>query len=182
MLHRLEACPAHELLAQELAENPQILRDLRESVERGDWPPSYTEHPVVRSAPAGTVLPLAVYLDGVPFSKSDGFLAFWVYNLLTMRRHLVAVLRKSFACTCGCKRWCSLHPIFSFLHWTLAALAHGAFPQTRHDGGAWRREDAHRAAAAGAPLPKAAAVALKGDWAEFALALGFPTWSHAAHP
>lgn len=182
VVHRLEAVPAHEALAEELAADPDVLPRLQASVARRDWPQSYTEHPVVREAPPGSVLPLALYLDGVPFSKSDGFLAFWVYNLLTMQRHLVAVLRKSFACTCGCKRWCSLHPIFLFLRWTLSALARGEYPAGRHDGTPWRAEDAKRAEAAGRPLPRGVVVALKGDWAEFALTLGFPTWAHNAHP
>jgi hypothetical protein len=182
VLHRLEAVPPHERLAAELQEDPGISARLRASIARGEWPPAYTDHPVVRAAAPGAVLPLALYLDGVPYSKSDGFLAFWVYNLLTMRRHLVAVLRKSFGCTCGCKRWCSLYPIFDFLRWSLTALACGRHPEGRHDGGPWRAEDAARAEVAGSPLTPGVVVALKGDWSEFALTLGFPTWAHAAHP
>ena len=106
-IHQLEVQPPHERLAEEARANPELSAKLREAMPETEWAENYTEHPVVKASPPGTVLPLALYLDGVPFTKHDGVLAFWVYNLLTFKRHLVAVVRKSEMCQCGCRRWCA---------------------------------------------------------------------------
>ena len=132
--------------------------------------------------PAGHCPALALYIDGVPYSRHDGFLGFWVYNLITWKRHLAVVLRKSQMCACGCRKWCSLWPVFRFLQWSLRALADGRWPAARHDAAPWAAEDATRAALAGSPLPRGALVLLKGDWSEVCLTLGVPTWSSTTHP
>ena len=58
-----------------------------------------------------------------------------MYNLLTMRRHLLAVLVRSEICRCGCKGWCGLHEVFSSIRRSLKSLADMEFPSRRHDGG-----------------------------------------------
>lgn len=179
--HRLETVPPHEALAAEVAETPGVLQQA--AATQAEWSQTYRDHPVVLAAPEGApVLPLALYIDGVPYSKRDGFLGFWVYNLITCKRHLVAILRKSQMCVCGCRRWCSLWPIFGFLHWSFAALAAGAFPAARHDGEPWTAADSDRSRQAGRPLVRGAVVLIKGDWSEFCLTLGFPTWQTNEHP
>jgi hypothetical protein len=40
----------------------------------------HTDHAVVSSTTA-TALPLALYIDGVPYSRSDSVLGFWVENM-----------------------------------------------------------------------------------------------------
>ena len=181
VVHQLEVVPPHESIHAEIERDPTLVEKVATSAD--EWSDAYKKHPVVMASAPRTVVPLALYIDGVPFTKHDSFLAFWVYNLITMERHLVAVIRKSCACACGCRRWCSIWPILDFLRWSLAALAAGTMPERRHDGAEWHSPtDDDRAWKAGAAITKGAVVMLKGDWSEFALTLGFPTWSSGAHP
>lgn len=180
---RLEVLPPHELVAEEVSKNPGLLDRVRRRAHEQEWAQAYSEHPAVLSAPAGaTVLPLALYVDGVPFTKKDSFIGIWVYNLLSMERKLAVVLRKSELCSCGCRKYCSLFEVFRFLRWSFEALATGRYPEGRHDSRPWDDEDAERIGLAGKPLPRGAVVLLKGDWAEFCLTFGFSTWSSAATP
>lgn len=131
-----------------------------------------------RSGGGRAVLPLALYLDGVPMTKRDGVLGIWMYNLVSMKRHLVAVLRKSSMCKCGCHGWDSLHAVWCFVHWSLRAMAAGRFPEKRHDNQAWKAADSQRGSLAGTPLAFCGMLLqIKGDWSEFASSLGFSNWA-----
>ena len=78
MVHRVEVVPPHEALAAEYAGSPSVMERLHQSIAANEWAASYNSHPVVLASPPGTVLPLALYIDGVPYSRHDGFLGFWV--------------------------------------------------------------------------------------------------------
>lgn len=147
------------------------------------WPPAYLEHPVTRSAGVGErVVLIALYTDGVPTTKRDGVIGFWVYSLLSMRRHLVAILRKSELCRCGCKGWDSMYGIFRMLLWSFSALGSGTWPTTGPFGEPFA-EGTDRCRNAGRPLPfKAALVQIKGVWMEFTSTLGFANWRTTAAP
>lgn len=182
-VHKTEVVPPHEALQIEVAADPSLLQRALTSAAGNEWSANYRKHPAVLAAPAGEgVLPLALYLDGVPYSKTDSFLGIWVYNLLSWKRHLVCVLRKSTMCHCGCRKWCSFWVVFQWLAWSFRALALGRNPAARHDDAPWESEDDHRAAAAGARIPRGAVCLLKGDWSEFCNTLGFPTWQTNEHP
>jgi hypothetical protein len=119
---------------------------------------------VVQSKLEGeAVYPFAIYLDGVPFQKRDGLLCFTAYNLITLERHLVVLLRKSEMCKCGCTGWCTLFPVWLFLADAVAALAAGV-------------------SSTGERLQKMCLLHIKGDWAEFAHSIGLPSWSSLLHP
>lgn len=182
VVHDVEVLPPHEILASEVEKDPGFLARVAAGAGQEEWP-QLAGHPAVLAAgPGEVVVPLALYVDGVPYTKADSFLAFWLYDLVTYKRHLVCVLRKSRICACGCKKWCSLWEIFRWLHWSFRALALGAHPAERHDGRPWELVDHVRASAAGTPLVRGALVLLKGDWAEFCLSFGFPTWSSTKDP
>ena len=101
---RFETCPLHESLAEEVAHTPTIAEEVRRKVEAHDWPPLYTHHPVVTSAPQGVpVVPYILYLDGAPYSTSDSLLGVFAYTVVTEVRHLVAAIRKRDLCKCGCR-------------------------------------------------------------------------------
>ena len=135
--------PPHEQLHAEVEANPQILDDLKKAVEQNDLAPIYFAHPVA-AASGNTAVPLAIYLDGVPFVKNDNVLGVWTVNLISGVRYLSAVCRKSKMCRCGCKYWCSLYAVLRWLCWSLAALADGKHPETRHDGSAFNDSDSRR--------------------------------------
>ena len=77
VVHELEAMPPHEAIAAEIAAKPDLRKELRET-PAGTWGPGYEKHPLVRASPPGTVFPLALYLDGVPYTRTDGFLGIWI--------------------------------------------------------------------------------------------------------
>ena len=179
-VHPTLATPPHEALAKEFVDKA-LLQDLRNSVVTKSWPPSYYAHPVVRGS-AEPVLPCCLYLDGVPFQKRDSFLGVFMYNLLTLHRHLVVVLRKSCLCKCGCGGWCSLWPVFDFIRWSMAAAAKGLHPEARHGGQAWGAADGLRRTKAGTPLGvKCCLLHVRADWVECAT-FGFPTWQSTSPP
>jgi hypothetical protein len=176
--------PPHESLQAEL-DHDAMLAKLQSCVyESSDWAPQYFSSSVVENAPPEVrrrMIPLSIYLDKVPYTTTDSFLGVFVCNLLSGMRHLSAIIRASDICPCGCRGWCSLFPIFLFLYWSLVALKLGIYPSTRHDreqfGEAWRMD------LAGVALPLAGVlIYIKGDWAEFAHSLGFPTWKHNTFP
>eukprot|EP00969_Alexandrium_andersonii_P132959 5879819-Alexandrium_andersonii.AAC.1 len=86
-------------------------------------------------------------------------------------------------CACGCRGWCTIWPVLQVISWSLRACRAGVHPATRWDGSAWGAADGFRAWSAGLPLScRAALIHLKGDWAEYAHTLGFPTGSSTRFP
>ena len=58
---------------------------------------NYDNHPVVQAARASgikaNVWPVALYWDGVAYTKNDSFMAFYVTDLLTSQKFLSFLLR-----------------------------------------------------------------------------------------
>ena len=91
-------------------------------------------------------------------------IGFFVYNLVSGRRHLAAVLRKSYICKCGCKGWCRIFPIVDMLHWPVGACAAGTWPRQHPSGRDWVDAEGGRKANGGLNLGyRAAVVYIKGD-------------------
>jgi hypothetical protein len=181
-VQEVKVLPPHESLNKEVVRDPGILDQIRPE----EWPPSHGEHQVVRANRGGRVVPLALYLDAAQYtSLGAAVVVFVVCNLVSGARHLAAVLKKRDFCRCGCRGWCSLRPVFTFLDWSFCALANGAYPATRPDGAPWDNSagDQRRRHLSGLPLElRGAIVQIKGDWAEFSHSLGFPTWRHTDFP
>ena len=155
--------------------------ELEQTLQTARLPSIYSSHPIVRGAAVGAlVLPFALYLDAVSFSREDSILGIWMFCVLTSQRFLLCSLRKSEACKCGCRSWCSLFPIFQMINWSLRSLARGVHPSSRHDGSPL---DGARASRANKPLTFHGAILfIKGDWCEYAHTLGFPDWNTTDHP
>lgn len=178
----LTCIPVHEALQQELEQEPDLPAQLESAIADGKLPPSYLQHPLVTSSD-DLVVPFCLYMDGVAYSQTDSVVAFWAYNMITTRRHLVCLVRKKAVCQCGCRGRDTFWPVLAWLHWSCKALYEGTFPTTRHDGVGWRASDSARAALAGKPMTKKAClIYLKGDWAEFCARFGFPTWNSNLRP
>ena len=180
--------PGHELMAMDLhmqgnlEKDARALQDLR--ADPNGLPPCYWEHPVVRDAAEDEIVfPVAIYLDGAPYSQTDSVIGWWLINLISGQRYLTSVLRKRNICKCGCKGWCTFWRFWSFLRWTLRSLATGRFPEVRDDGQAWDPLDKERALLAGSEFGyKGACLYLKADWAELASTAGFPAWNDGCRP
>ena len=184
--HSVPTLPPHEQIEGELVD-PTYRNRLRDAVANNELPPAYWAHPMVREtplgAPVGHPAPLALYLDAVPYSHTDSIIGFWLENILSTRRYLCCVLRKRTCCKCGCRGWCSFHAVFSFLAWSLGALARGVHPERRHDGNAWAPSDAKRELFSGVQMgTRAIVIYIKGDWAEYSNTLGLPAWTDSLRP
>ena len=100
-MYKLPVIPPYELLNQEMSECREQLDSLLAEARRDDLLPSiYTTHPVAVSS-SMKAHPIAIYLDGLPTTKTDGVLGAWVYFVNSNKRHLCAVIKKSLLCTCG---------------------------------------------------------------------------------
>ena len=125
----------HEQLSLHMDDRTSFL--VREAIHDDRLPPCYYDHPVVRAAPPGeVVVPIALYVDAVPYTLTDSVIGVWVEEWVTGRRHLVAALRKKRCCRCGRRGWCSLFPLFRMLAYSFRALATKQYPTSRHDGSA----------------------------------------------
>jgi len=166
-----------EALKRELRETREPERELARALEANELPPIYHNHPVVVGASEGEVVhPICLYTDGVAFTRTDSALGLWCYFALSGRRHLLSVLKKTEMCSCGCRGWCSMYPLWLATAWSLAAMAAGVNPSRRHDGQPFdASSDGNRIRDAGQPLGwKAACVFFKCDLAEHSHSMGFP--------
>jgi len=185
-LLQFQVAPAHESLAEEIVHDVSIVDALLERLREGTMPAQYSNHPVVRTAPAGTrVIPYTLYMDAAPYSKVDSVLGIFVYFEVSpnARRHLVASISKRKLCKCGCRGWCTLVNFLWCIRWMIEAGAEGIFPPCRHDQSPFGVGDETRDANAGAEMAaRFCLLWLKGDWSEYCGTLGFPQWSSVNHP
>jgi hypothetical protein len=170
--------PLHEQIAKSLSDNPGSLTKLAELKASGDLPRAYVEHPVVCANPNEPVIPIAMFMDAVPYTHTDSVLGCWGLNVLTNERFLFGVIRKRNLCRCGCKGWCTYNIVFQLAAWSFEALAKNVWPSERHTGDIWLPSDSKRASMAGQPLAHiCACMYVKGDWAEYAHTFGLPAWN-----
>ena len=177
----------HEALTSELEKNPPTQEAVKKARSEQEWHRSYATHPLKTDEPCDGFeqWPVALYVDGVRFTrqtavgKMDSFVGFSAYNLVTGKRILLALVRKSELCRCGCRGWCTLHVVFQFLHWSFEALVKGKRPALRHDGSEWPADDERSWPR---DLAKALLVLIKGDWAEFCGTFGLTNWASLYHP
>lgn len=176
----------HECLAEEVG-----VEAASAAPDRVDeWTATFENHPAVAQARAEgvPVYPVALYLDGVRYSRAisagrlRSFVGFSAYNLLTKKRHFLGFLLKHECCRCSCRGWCSLHPVMSYLAWSFHHAMLGTRPTRQYDGTPW--PDGHVLGERAAASPRMSArfilCQIKGDWSEFCT-LGFPNWqSHSA--
>jgi len=179
-VHSGHCIPLHEQVAEDLQKNVGCRERLSALLSERAFPPIYYDHPIVKAHPGENVLPLAIYLDAVPWSINDSVVGWWAMNLVTGKRYLWGVLRKEVACKCGCKGWDSLYAFHSLLVWFLEALADAQFPAVRHDGSAFTDAEQHRQERAGSRIRlRCCCIFVKGDWSEFSSSLGLPNWGDA---
>lgn len=181
-VEQIYAAAAHELLAQEVADNPQLHHQLEAWHSEDQLPQTYFSSPVV-ARHGNSVFPVVLYLDGVKFTRTDSVQGVFLYNLLSQRRFLVAAVRKGQLCRCGCRGYCTLFPVLLYIRWCLDAMATGRSPSNRHDNTPFFIEEAHRERNAGLDMNAIFMLLfVKGDWGEFGPTLSFPTLSHLYHP
>ena len=176
-VHKVDTVPAHESLEKEIRDTPDMAHRLELALQQELLPDCYYSHPVVVDAPVGVpVYPIAVYVDGLQYTRVDSVVAFYIYCPLTGRRHCPAVFRKADLCQCGCRGWRSMYPLLSQLHWSFLALARGKKPSLRHDNKPFDGVvDKVRASNGGQLLEfRACCLFLKADMMEYAPIFALP--------
>ena len=135
----------HDVLNSEfIASGPNTAEQVDDIVARSlEWGSYYKNHPRVRARrpedPA--IIPCAIYLDGVRYSRQTGtgrqknMILLTVYNLATLKRHVIALLNKAWLCSCGCRGgMCSLWHLFNFFAWSFHVVEKCKFPPLDLDG------------------------------------------------
>lgn len=172
----------HLALAEDVADTPSMHLKLTEAIEANSLPPAYTRHPLVAGNP-GPVYPLSLYMDGVAYSEVDTVTGVWLQSEVFGTRHILALVRKSSECQCGCRGHCTWFPILECLKWSLAALSTGYHPDRRHDRSTIRASDHSLLGLENQPLGfQACVLYMKGDWAEFSTRFGFPPHNDGIRP
>jgi len=171
-------------LENELAQDVTFDIELRAAIEARELPTTYFEHPIVTGAPPGSepVVPVGMFVDGVPFAKKDSVIGFWFYTLTTGIRHIVAVIRKTQLCHCGCRGWCTLWVVFDWLRHGLVAMAQAIFPPAPYSGEAPWMPGLPAAALAGTAMRRYALCEIKADWAEVHTTFGMASWKSVLFP
>ena len=99
--------PPHEQVDKYRRSNPRCIEQLRALRDTKRLPQSYYHHHVYRRNSDRDVFPFALFVDGLPYSLVDSYIESWLQCLLSGRRFLLAVLRKSIVCRCGCRSCCT---------------------------------------------------------------------------
>lgn len=178
--------PLHEALASEFAlHSEELVGDLAAAREASRLPKIYLDHPWVKESGDAVIHPYVLYVDGVSFSRTDTVLG--IYSYFSGRVEstcLLAVVRKSEFCRCGCGSWCTLQPLFLSLAWSMEALGRGTWPSSRHDNTRWWAiRDDRRASRSGTPFGfRAVCIFLKADWMEFINTLGLMSFQTQNSP
>ena len=170
----------HESFAQNYERQPDEF-DVT-TVPSDDLPPHYAGHPVTIARGTRSV-PIGFYSDGVPHTKKDSMLCFYWNNVLSETRYLIATVRKSDLCQCGCRGGCTLGPIMRTIVWSFNVLAAGLFPGMDQDDQPFQSD--LRAARRGFELADGLCGALcemRADLLEFVTSLGFRRWDNVAAP
>ena len=173
-----KSTPLHEWLDKDNVADTTVEFRVQEAKDERGWPPHHWSHPIVLGSPRECVLPIAVYVGGVPYALHDSVVGFWVIHFTTESRYLAAVVRKRLFCKCGCKSWSTLYPLSAFMQWSLQVMANRRFPSSRHDGSLWTASDFRRWPWSSKPMRiGCATLFVKGAWCEYAGTLGLPTWA-----
>ena len=65
-----------------------------------------------------------MYVDAVRYTRTqpgrtDSVIAWWMYNLVSGKRHIIFLMRKAELCRCGCAGWCSYFAVWTFIRWSV---------------------------------------------------------------
>ena len=174
----------HECIEEECVTHGDLVGLLVQAKRDGRLPRSYEHHKIVRENPSDAVIPQALFVDGVKFTRRSNLLAIYQYNVLTGRRFLNCCVRKSELCHCGCRGWCSLWVLLETLRWSLECAGKKLWPLIRGDGKEWidNHDDARRAMGGEALSVRSCLLWIKTDWGEFPSTFGLAGHSTKVAP
>eukprot|EP00971_Amphidinium_carterae_P130298 2581276-Amphidinium_carterae.1 len=182
-VHNLVVHPPHELVAADMRrhgfDDEVLLKtSLLEAGER--FPPNFWQDKLHRQT-TDPIVPMALFVDGVLYKRKQTMVVFVVVNLLTNTRMLSIAIRKKLYCTCGCKGWCSVYPIWLFLQWSFQCLREGVFPTHDHAGIPFAGKDVRSAVQGKSFGCRGILTQLRLDWSEWCSTVGVPSWKSNKH-
>ncbi len=136
--HYLHVLPPWEALAREIEGDPST-SDARLDI----MPESYKTNTFVQSAIANgepLPIPITVFADGVRYTsqlsagKQDSIIGIWMRVVGKERRQLITTIRSKFLCRCGCRGWCTLFVVWSYISQALLQLRRGLRSDKLWDG------------------------------------------------
>ena len=91
--YQMAADPPHEIIERVIDANPSMLERLHVVVASRDLQTTYYDHPLLRTS-AEPPLPVALHIDGLPYTLVDSVLGVWLVNLVTGTQHIVGIIQK----------------------------------------------------------------------------------------
>lgn len=170
----------HDILMSEFEKAPATF-DVN-NYDLSNLPPHFYDHEVVKES-GPRVVPLGYFSDGVPYTKSDSFISYYLSNMNTGQRFMICSLRKSDCCQCSCRGNCTYGSVMQVISWSFNVAASGIHPAFDHRGLPFT--DEVRAARRGFPIAggyTGALCEMRADMLEFVTAGGFKSWSNVVNP
>ncbi len=143
------------------------------------WSPIFKDACRELGLSAPTVHALALWADGVPYSKKHSLQVLTVSFSACPQgpRYLVATVSSKHLCACGCRGVHTMDAFWEAISWSCRLAFLGRMPTGRHDGRMWQPSDAWRAERAGGDLgAQGLLFQLKGDWDWFSKFWSLPYW------
>ena len=172
----------YEDLEDEIQSTPGFREQLVDWIAQHQDMLQYTQHEVVLANPDTPVHPVSFYVDGTPHVSRDSMIGFWAHSMVTNKRHLIATIRKSEKCGCGCGGWCTFWIIWNYIRWVFTAAANARRPTSKCNGAAFDPYDVGYDKR-DSPLSYPVALILaKADEMEFGSTFAFPNWKSNTNP
>ncbi len=168
-----------DVFSDAYAADPTIF-DLSEMQE--ELPPDWAENEICIEHGAKAI-PISFYTDGVPFTKSDSFVSFYMQFVGRPKRYLLCAIRKSDFCKCGCRGTETLSAILRVLSWSFNVVSSGLHSAFDHNGAPFQSEKRHNLR--GFTIANGYCGALteyRADILEIVDMLGFRRWSDVDNP
>ena len=126
-VHDVPTVPMHEVLANELRDSAPVPFKLEEAREHRTLPRACCDRPIGKAS--STLCVASGGFHGRRRLQPQRYRAGRVgaINMISQKRHVVALIRKWQMCKCGCQGWCSQFPLLTFLRWSLKAIADRRF-------------------------------------------------------
>ncbi len=122
-------------IAAELQADPSQAVALSVAILDRALPPIYFQHPVVvASAEAGEARSAFRTVIRRRRSAFDAILGMFVQGIMSQTCHLMASLRKTEMCGCGCRGVCFMLPLYEAFARDFESMIRGTGAQKRHDG------------------------------------------------
>eukprot|EP00971_Amphidinium_carterae_P327443 6458807-Amphidinium_carterae.1 len=127
------------------------------------------------------IIPLAIFLDGMMYNKSQSVFVIVLVNLLSKSRFLLTCCRKAVGCKCGCSGWCTLATMLQWVTWVFTQFEAGVYPKQNHNAEDFA--DSLRIERGGKRMKwRGKLLQVRVDWAEWSHSLGVPSWKSNSHP